>query len=252
MEKTPLELYETAYRLHYSENRITDAVAYYKKLIEVFPDSNECGYAVIQLQKIKAHTVAKDLQNISAPARPVSQPIAYIALFCALIAIVFNGIIYKQYKKNIADEQIRVTIALNALGNQLRGENEEALKLLSQLKEFQRDDIFPYEVSADIYRKQKKWEMGRNEYLQFFKRNPDRKPTESEKRWMSFEGKRLNKISPPVVQEQLKKNVPPPPYSRKKKIRNSKNKKTVTNPPAPSKKKRKGIYLVDPDSISYF
>jgi len=47
MEKTPLELYETAYRLHYTENRVAEAKKYYEALVKEFPDSDECGYAVI-------------------------------------------------------------------------------------------------------------------------------------------------------------------------------------------------------------
>jgi len=51
---SPLELYEKAYRLQYDENKIPEACRLYKVIIDEFPDSNECGYAVIQLEKLIA------------------------------------------------------------------------------------------------------------------------------------------------------------------------------------------------------
>jgi hypothetical protein len=58
---TPLELYEKAYRLQYDENKIPEACRLYKAIIDEFPDSNECGYAVIQLEKLIAGAVSEKI-----------------------------------------------------------------------------------------------------------------------------------------------------------------------------------------------
>ena len=55
LENSSLEIYETAYRLHYIDKRIDEALKYYEVLIREFPDSNECGYAAVHIQKIKAN-----------------------------------------------------------------------------------------------------------------------------------------------------------------------------------------------------
>jgi tetratricopeptide (TPR) repeat protein len=252
MEQTPLELYETAYRLHYNDNQINNSIAYYQKLIKEFPDSNECGYAVIQLQKIKANNVAQDLQSITNTKNSVPLLISSIALACALLAIILFGILFIQFKRTTTTEQKRLSIALDALGKKLRGEDSEALELLNELKNIQIDNIFPYELSADIYRKQKKWDKSRNEYTVFFQRNPGRKPTSSESKYMAFEKESVIKKVPAVIpSRQLIKNNPLPP-SQKRKLSAKRKRKIRKKPPPPSSKKSKGLYLVNPDSISYF
>ena len=57
-ENSPLELYESAYKAHYIEGNIPEACRMYKTIIDEFPNSNECGYSVIQLQKIQANAVS--------------------------------------------------------------------------------------------------------------------------------------------------------------------------------------------------
>ena len=180
METTPLELYETAYRFHYNQNRIADAVTYYKKLIKEFPDSNECGYAVIQLQKIKAQDVAKSLQALSAQSSPLLHLLVIISLILTLLVLITWGYSFFFLNKKITEEQKRATLAINALGKIARMENDEALKLLSELKKIDTDDITPWELSADIYRRQHKFGEARKEYTTFFQRNPNRKPAESD------------------------------------------------------------------------
>ncbi len=257
MEASPLELYQTAYRFHYNENRIGDAVAYYQKLIKEFPDSNECGYAVIQLQKIKAHSVAESLQTISSHGAPSMVPLYLFCILTVALTSAAAGFLYLHFSRLISAEQKRTSLALNALGKISRGENEEALILLTELKGIHTNDIVPYELSANIYRKQRKWNEARREYTTFFQNNPDRKPSESERKYMYFDEKTVAKKKPDLLQNS--KNIghpvpvtqPPVPGSLKKKgVRKKSSFKN--NPPAPSSKKKDGILLVNPDSISYF
>ncbi|MBN1575463.1 MAG: hypothetical protein JW913_02865 [Chitinispirillaceae bacterium] len=256
METTPLELYETAYRFHYNENRLADAVAYYKKLLKEFPDSNECGYAVIQLQKIKAHDVAESLQALSASRAPSLHPLVIISFLLALLALIASGYPILFLNKKISAEQKRASLSINALGKIARGENDKALILLAELKKLDTDDITPWELSADIYRKQSKFDEALKEYATFFQRNPGRKPSESELKFMQFKEKPVvNKPAPkPVIRKSSSRSSTPPAPSPAVKKRPLRTRTKLTKPPPPPgpAKQKNGLFLVDPDSISYF
>jgi hypothetical protein len=88
-----LQLYHTAYRTHYESGDIKEACRLYREIIRNFPDSNECAYSVIQLEKIGAAEALKMLD--AAPWRKtvplaaiiisvLSLIIAAAALFAAL------------------------------------------------------------------------------------------------------------------------------------------------------------------------
>lgn len=58
-----LQMYNSAYRLHYENNDIKEACRLYREIIRHFPDSNESAYAVVQLEKIGAQEALKSLQG---------------------------------------------------------------------------------------------------------------------------------------------------------------------------------------------
>jgi len=60
-----LQLYNSAYRMHYENNDIKEACRLYREIIRHFPDSNESAYAVVQLEKIGAQEALKSLQGSS-------------------------------------------------------------------------------------------------------------------------------------------------------------------------------------------
>lgn len=255
MEKTPLELYETAYRFHYADNRIADAVEYYQTLIKEFPDSNECGYAVIQLQKIKAQEVAQSVNARRLKSGLLSGPtlVIVIILFVSIAAV--GGYAINSLNKKIVAQRTRTTLAIGAIAKIHRGEESEALALLSELKKLQKDDITPWELSADIYRNRKDFEKARAEYTSFFALNPGRTPTGSEKKYMSMEkptshSKMKRAALRPVEKDSPAVPAPPPPRPVNK--RAVRRKAKTPPPPAPGKSGSKGILLVDPDSVSYF
>ncbi len=255
MEKTPLELYETAYRFHYADNRIADAVEYYQTLIKEFPDSNECGYAVIQLQKIKAQEVAQSINVRGLKSGSLSGPILVITIILVVCIAAVCGYAINSLNKKIVAQRAGTTLAMGAIAKIYRGEESEALELLSELKKLQKDDITPWELSADIYRKRKDFEKARAEYAAFFALNPGRNPAGSEKKYMALEMPPLrSKTKKPALRPADKDSpavsVPPPPRPvNKKPVR---RKAKTPPPPAPGKSGSKGILLVDPDSVSYF
>ena len=255
MEKTPLELYETAYRLHYTENRVAEAVRYYEILIKEFPDSNECGYAAIQIQKIKAGNLAKQLRT--APRS--SHPLAFAALFLSLAALVGVGGTYYLLNRVIKQEHRRTTLTISALGKMYRGEDDEALKILAELKIVAKDDITPFELSADIYRKKRQYEQAHAEYELFYRLNPDRQATEGEKSIMLQDEKRISRSQKANTRSPSPAPVATPPEESKAAPRADISKPVRAKKPVPKKQESspenkpiKGLFLVDPDSISYF
>ncbi|MBD3316479.1 MAG: hypothetical protein GF344_11885 [Chitinivibrionales bacterium] len=60
MAKSPLELYQQAFKLH-GQGQIQEAVILYKEIIKQFPDANESAYAAVQLEKVMADEVAESV-----------------------------------------------------------------------------------------------------------------------------------------------------------------------------------------------
>ncbi len=178
MEQSPLELYETAYKLHYVENRIADALLHYQKIIEVFPDSNECGYASIQIQKIKAENLAHELKKAGKILHPVSMIALIVGALSLLLSTTFGIIL----NKKVTLESNRSTLTLKALSRMQSGDNEGALKILTELKYISSKNILPFELSADILCKQNKYAAAREEYSLFYKLNPRYVPSDAEKK----------------------------------------------------------------------
>lgn len=217
MEKTPLEIYETAYRLHYIEDKVSEAVPYYESLIREFPESNECGYAAIQLQKIKSGNLVKELQKY----RKGSPVISTIALIIGLLSVAGSSMgCYFLYNKMIINQK-RATLAVSALGKMYRGEDDEALKVLTELKILVKEDITPFELSADIYRKRHQFDLAKSEYELFYRLNPNRQPSAAEMNMMKIDNQQqTNKVvavpkTPQVEAVQPVVNKTPPPEPEK-------------------------------------
>lgn len=269
MELSPLELYETAYKLHYIDKKISSAVHAYEKLIKEFPESNECGYAVIQLQKLRSTDLSEEI-NRTGKGQNTLQVIAFMV---SLLAILACGATVWYFKKLLGEERHRTTLTTTAIGKMLRGDDDDALRIFSELKEVDKGNITPYEFSADIYRKIDDLKKAAGEYEQFFRLNPQRVPTDAEKAIMKGDssGKKRNqkKISLPVDEKSTTNevssesmngtNMIPEPVQKEKPQALGGIKKTNTerqNSPVRTgeqpKPPVKGLFLVDPDSLSYF
>lgn len=180
MEQSPLELYEAAYKLHYVENRISDALIYYQKLIEVFPESNECGYASIQIQKIKAESIAREIKKAGKFLHPVS----IIAFIIGILSFLLSGAFAFLLNQKVSLESRKSGLAINALAKMYRGEDEEALKILTELKIISSHDITPFELTSEVFRKRKDYHKAKEEYTLYFKVNPKVQPTEYQRNSM--------------------------------------------------------------------
>ncbi|MBN1128736.1 MAG: hypothetical protein JXA71_07100 [Chitinispirillaceae bacterium] len=224
MANTPLELYEQAYRLHYHDKRISDAIKLYEAIIRDFPESNECGYSVIQLQKVKAGEITRALKKGPANMYPlliVAFMSSFIALLVALVGVL---LLFQQLRL----EHHRTTLALAAVGKMYCGKEENALKILDELKGLSAKDPLPLELSSDIFRK----------HNLSIKAAPISPPP------VARSDDSVAVASPPEAplpgggKAAIAAGMAPKP-------------KTGTAPQKPAKTK-KGILLVDPDSLSYF
>lgn len=236
MEQSPLELYETAYKLHYVENRISDALLHYQKIIEVFPDSNECGYASIQIQKIKAENLAHELKKAGKILHPASMVALILGALSLILASTFGIIL----NKKISMEDKRSTLILRAFSRMQNGDDDGALKILTELKILSSRSILPFELSADILSKQNKFAEAREEFSLFYKLNPRYLPSETEK-------KTIQKLDEKKTGEK-KKNTSKNPddisfNNEKRVIVPSSNKKMTTE---------KDQLIINADSVSYF
>ncbi|HEX2959550.1 MAG TPA: hypothetical protein VHO70_22130 [Chitinispirillaceae bacterium] len=242
MEQSPLELYETAYKLHYVENRIADALLHYQKIIEVFPDSNECGYASIQIQKIKAENLAHELKK----AGKILHPLSMVALILGALSLLLSSTFGMILNKKVTIESKRSALTLKALSKMQNGDDDGALKILTELKILSRKNILPFELSADIMCKQNKYGAAREEYSLFYKLNPRYVPTDTEKKAMQ----KIDSLKSGDKKKAFsKKSNEVSLNDTKKSLISSATKKTSSDNLTENFKQQ---LIVKPDSISYF
>lgn len=130
MANSPLELYENAYRLQYEKNDLASAIEIYSRLMQEFPDSNECGYAAIQLEKIQAAGILDEIGR----AQKHTSHIPLIALILSILALVAVASLTALFiTRSARDARISAGVT-QALGLMYAGKNDEALKLISELQ----------------------------------------------------------------------------------------------------------------------
>lgn len=160
MASSPLEIYEQAYRFQYEENDIPKACDVYRQIIREFPDSNESGYAAIQLQKIHAQDVSRKLGKHSNALGLA----ALIIAITGFAGIVILGILTFQGMRYQATEARKTTALLQALGLMHAGRDQDALRLLQDSKNSPSRDFTPFALAADIYIRQGKFDRAREEF----------------------------------------------------------------------------------------
>ncbi|MBN2188024.1 MAG: hypothetical protein JW699_01115 [Chitinispirillaceae bacterium] len=146
MADTPLELYEQAYRLQYHDKKTPEAVKIYETIIRDFPDSNECGYAFIQLQKVKANDISKMLRKGPASVYPMIIVAFLTSLLALTVAVIGAVFLFQQLRQ----EHHRSTLAMIALGKICGGNDAFALKIIDEMKASSPGDVLTSELTSDI------------------------------------------------------------------------------------------------------
>jgi hypothetical protein len=163
-ENSSLELYETAYKLHYSDGNIPEACRIYKALIDEFPNSNECGYAVIQLQKILAHDVSDRIKTGKKTTIVNSLLILCVLLFAAVFVFSFTS------AKKADSKMEALSLVSQALSIMYGGNDNDALELLNKAKALSGGALIdPYLLSATIYINMQHYAQARGEYESYQK-----------------------------------------------------------------------------------
>jgi len=151
---SPLELYEKAYILQYDEGKTSEACRLYKAIIDEFPESNECGYSVIQLEKILAKNVS-DRIVVSSKMPMVLSIIAVAVAICCLVSALIVGSIYV---KTVNTQMGTLSLVNQALGKLATGKDKEAVLILDNAKiSSQSKDPAPYLLAADVYIKRQQY-----------------------------------------------------------------------------------------------
>jgi hypothetical protein len=151
---SPLELYERAYKLQYDENRTAEACRLYKAIIDEFPDTNECGYAVIQLEKILASAVSEKIV-VSSRWTTVLAVVSMAVSIAALIGVILAGTIYTS---SVNARLSNLTLVSQALGKLAVGKDREAIEILDNAKSVSGSkDMTAYLLSADIFLKKQQY-----------------------------------------------------------------------------------------------
>jgi len=164
LENSSLELYETAYKLHYLEGNIPEACRIYKVIIDEFPNSNECGYAVIQLQKIQANEVSEKIKT--GGFSPIFN-IVMAACVGACIIVTATALISL---KKVHAELTTLTLVSQALSIMYGGSDNDALEILSKAKTLSKGKISaPYLLSANIYMNSQQYARARAEFEKYQK-----------------------------------------------------------------------------------
>jgi tetratricopeptide (TPR) repeat protein len=160
-ENSPLELYESAYKLHYIDGNIPDACRMYKTIIEEFPNSNECGYAVIQLQKIQANEVSDGFRSSFASFSMVQ--LIVIGL-CMIVCLVLSSAAFLSLKKTKADTEA-LSLVSQAISLIYAGYESDALEILNRAKTVSNGKLsVPYLLSANIYINMQQYARAKAEY----------------------------------------------------------------------------------------
>ncbi len=158
-ENSSLELYETAYKLQYVDGNIPEACRIYKALIDEFPNSNECGYAVIQLQKILANDVSDRIKTGKKTIIPGA-----VTAICLVAGVVVSIAAFLSAQKAKAEIQ-SLSLVSQALSIMYGGNDNEALELLNRAKALSGGALMdPYLLSATIYMNMQNYGRARNEF----------------------------------------------------------------------------------------
>ena len=90
MSESALEYYQKAYEAHYQEMDLPKAIALYKNIITHFPNSNECAYAAIQLEKITAGEISDEIKILSLKKIIPLFVVWSLLLLCCISALIWS------------------------------------------------------------------------------------------------------------------------------------------------------------------
>ena len=214
-ENSPLELYESAYKAHYIEGNIPEACRMYKTIIDEFPNSNECGYAVIQLQKIQANAVSDSFRSSSMNLGLVQ---LIVVGLCLILCLSLSTAAFFSLKKTKADTEA-LSLVSQAISLIYAGYESDALEVLNKAKIVSGGKLsVPYLLSANIYINMQQYARAKGEYEVYQKTSG--KNDSAFKKMVSIKIEKIEKKvvsakadSPAVTEAAVVSEAPPAPPS---------------------------------------
>lgn len=192
-ENSPLELYETAYKLHYMDGNIPEACRMYKAIIDDFPNSNECGYAVIQLQKIQANNVADSIR--ATTGRFTMLQVIAVAL-CIIVCLTLSIAAFLSLNKAKSDLKA-LSMVSQAISMLYAGNDTDALEILNKAKVVSKGTMSaPYLLSANIYINMQQFTRAKAEYEAY--QRTSGKTDNAFKRMVAIKSDKIDKRTQPV------------------------------------------------------
>ena len=149
MANTPFELYEKAYRLHYGEKKIAAAAKIYKAIVHDFPDSNECGYAFIQLQKIKANAIGGRLTLHAEGPTPILLLACAASILALIVAVAGTLGVFHE----LGQQRQRTALVVAVLAKVYSGNEREARAIVNEIKSSGQDAELARELSSLVIEK---------------------------------------------------------------------------------------------------
>jgi tetratricopeptide (TPR) repeat protein len=247
-ETTPLKLYQKAYELHYSERKIVKACDIYEQIIHQFPDSEVSAYASIQLQKIRAGKFAK-----SGSGQGLSLPVM-VLLVVNFAAVIGLAIILSVALVQIKSRHVQARLIDQAIARLYSGRPGEALHVLKQAKILNTEEITPFLVCAEIFRKNNEFAKARQEYDTYARLNPGDSLPEIEIRSINDEESNLVQKTRKALDAE-KARARESARLEEDTLADEKEQKEEVLPkrkPKPQPVKQKTKHLIPVDSIAFF
>lgn len=163
METTPLQLYIKAYNLHYEDNNFNEARKIYQQLVKDYHGSDVADYATIQLSELSK------LQKETGEQVPSSQQRKFNKILITFIVINFiliTGIIvfFSMKLRKYNTDMSTMSKISQVYAKLYAGKENDAFKILNEVKIINKSDITPYAIAADIYLKNNDFVKAKNEY----------------------------------------------------------------------------------------
>jgi len=176
--KSSLDMYEEAYTLHYQERKLAEARDLYDKIIEHFPDSDEAGYAVVQIGKIDAQSITRTTPSSrSRPTRKAVTTAVILSCVACIGVLAGGGALFffvrqnqrtvqqlKTERESTRRQIVAVKLLLTAVGKAGTGHPESAIQIVREVKTLTPGDKTPYIIAADIYQHAGKYDRAIQEY----------------------------------------------------------------------------------------
>ena len=156
--KSPIELYQQAYHLHFREGKPDLAKELYRQIIEQYPDSDERKYAQFLLARLSP--VMENTPHAPSASFSFFAAVSFFISFLAAAGIVGLFFLHRlDEKSNAYMEKIILATHTTQMENY-----DQALLFLREAKLIDPDREAAYSLASEIYFKKERYDLAKAEY----------------------------------------------------------------------------------------